>query len=226
MMKTVLTITVMAALMIGGVAQAALDMPLLHDTYVDAGAPTTSYASLNTLRIQGAGTDFSDPLNPLTYSVQQLFVQFDVSAVPADAELTFAEFGIYLNDQSGTPKPSMQLWDLNTNTWDDTLTWNSSRIMLGDKTDIGISQSTDSAGRYYVWSWSDLNTWNYANELVAGKASFMLTADIEDSFNFAQFNSGQNADFQPYLKLAYLPEPTTMILLIMGMVRMAAFRKK
>lgn len=227
MMKPLLTITVMAALMIGGVAQAVLDMPLLYDTYVDAGNPATPYGSLNILRIQGEGMDLSNPFAPLTYSIQRIFLQFDVfSSVPAGAVLTFAEFGIYLNSPSETPKPTMRLWDLNNNAWNDTLTWNSSPAILGNQKAIGIPQSVNSAGRYYVWSWSDLNTWDYANDLVAGKVSFMLTVETENSFSFAQFNSSQNAQFQPYLKLAYIPEPATMGLLAMGMGGLVAFRKK
>jgi hypothetical protein len=216
----------MAALMIGGVAQATLNMPLLYDTYVDAGNPATAYGGLNVLRIQGEGMDFSNPFNPLTYSTQRIFLQFDVSSVPAGAVLTFAEFGLYLNGQSDAPKPIMQLWDLNADTWDETLTWNGSLALLGNETTISIPQATDSGGRYYVWSWSDLNTWDYANELVAGKVGFMLTVEIEDAFSFAQFNSGENAAFQPYLKLAYIPEPATMGLLAMGLGGLVAFRKK
>lgn len=230
-MKTLTAITVMAALMLGGVAQAAFDMPLLYDTYVDEGAPGTSYGGLNVLRLQGQGQaiDLSGSFPVLVdYPVQRIFLQFNISAVPAGSVLTEAEFGIYINAVYEFDSPKLQMWVLNNDAWDESLTWTNSLALLGAQNKISLVQSAGSVDEYWKWTWSDMNQWDYTDALVNGKVSFLLTMDPEyqDIYNFAQFNSGENAAFQPYLRLAYIPEPATMGLLAMGIGGLVAFRKK
>ncbi|NLW83122.1 MAG: PEP-CTERM sorting domain-containing protein [Phycisphaerae bacterium] len=224
MMKTFMTLAILIGLTLGGTTSAMLDMDILFDTYVDAGSPDASYGELDVLRIQEEGTD---RLTLQDYNVQRIFIQFDLSVIPEEAVMTYAEFGIWLNNDSDTPKPVMQLWNLNNyDAWDNTLTWNESLSLLGGQTKLDISQSADSTGRYYFWNL--MGVWDYAADLSNGKVTFLLTVDPEDDFSFAAFNSSRNAENQPYLKLEYdaIPEPATLALLAMGMGGIGVFRKK
>lgn len=224
MMKTFMTLAILIGLTLGGTTSAMLDMDILFDTYVDAGSPDASYGGLDVLRIQGEGTDWL-AFPTQEYDVQRIFIQFDLSVIPAEAVLTHAEFGIWLNNESDTPKPVMQLWNLNNyDAWDNTLTWNESLNILGGQTTLDIAQATDSSDRYYFWNlWA---VWDYAADLGNGKVTFLLTVDPEDEFSFAAFNSSRNSENQPYLRVDYVPEPATLTLLAMGMGGIGVFRKK
>ena len=201
MMKKMMIIAVLAALSLGGSAHAMLDMDLLYNTYVDSDNADTSFAGLDVLRLQNGKTDlFSYPQQ--NHSIQHIFLQFDLSVIPQMAELTSAQFGIYLNGNTETPKPNLQLWDINNNGWNNALTWTDSLGILGNEVAIDIVQPTDSVGRYYFWNL--IGAWDYTAALQNGAVSFMLTIESENvhSYSYASFNSEQNEAFQPYLKLA------------------------
>jgi hypothetical protein len=229
-MNKYIILSAAAALSLASPAQAMMDMVLLYDTYVDQGNPAAAYSGLDALHLQGAGQGIgmSNLTNPLLveYSVQRIFLQFDLSSVPAGSVLTDAEFGIYLGETYKFDSPKIQLWFLNNDAWDNTLTWDSSLTLLGSQVELGIVQSTGSLDEYWRWTWSNMSTWDYTDALAAGKVSFLLTMDPEDEFNYALFNSNENEVFKPYLKLAYIPEPATITLLTMGIGALASSRRK
>jgi hypothetical protein len=227
-MKTLLMIAIMATLTFGGSAFAALEeMVLLYDTYVDEENPGLSYGSLNGLRVRSKGFDFDTPGSLLYAGQQHMLLQFDLSSIPQGATLTDGVFGIFLNSMSNVDTPSIQLWDLNNNAWNDALTWNDSLSLQDNKVKIGAPEQVEPAPYEMVWGWNILHNWDYADALAAGKVSFLLTVNSQvDLSLFAEYFSGENAAFQPYLRLAYVPEPATMGLLAMGLGGLVAFRKK
>ena len=231
MMKKLMIVIVLTTLAFGGSALAALeDMNLVYDTYVDQENPADAYGNVDVLRLQNPGERWDESgLFPVLndYLEQRIFLQFDLSAILANAILTDGVFGIYSGEVDENLAVSVQLWDIKNNAWDNSLTWDGSQTLLGGQVQIGLVQSFSLAGNYWEWAWSDLNSWDYTDALADGKVSFMLTMQVDsNNSTYAVFNSDENDNFHPYLKLEYIPEPATLSLLALGMGSLTMVRRK
>ena len=120
---------------------------------------------------------------------------------------------MYLLEDSGYFTPSLQLHYVNDDTWTETdLTWSNAP----DSTEmIGTPEQADEAGRYYEWN--VFPDWQ-SDELTDGFVTYMLTVGQADLDNYAYFASAENSVNQPYLRITYIPEPSTLLLLGLGCV--------
>lgn len=191
------------------------DQSPVEDAYVDDVRPDTTY-NTTALQIQGFG---GDPiLLSNVDSVQRSFLKFDVSSLEGKTLLS-AKFGIYLNDSSGYSPPSLQLYHVGDG-WDESsITWNNSASLVADASAIGSDEQVDSV-RYYEWN--VFPNWDSA-DITDGYVSYMLTVGQQDLNNYAYFNSSENSEFKPYLRIEYIPEPASVALLGLGAV---LFRKR
>ena len=183
----------------------------VDDAYVDSGQPNDNF-NTDTLQIQGFGDEIP-PVGPDLDSDEQSFLKFDVSSLEGKTLLS-AVFGLYLSDASSYFTPSMQLSYVGDDAWsEDGITWTNSLPLVTDAVAIGTSEQTDELGRYYEWD--VFEDWN-DDELAGGFVSYMLTIEQEGFDNYAYFPSSEAIANQPYLRIEYIPEPATLILLGLG----------
>lgn len=192
----------------------------VEDATVDSVQSSTNYGSEPTLAIQGYA-EF-----PAIYSlgsVKQIFLKFDLSSIPDDAEIHSARFGIYFTKGNGggasTTDPHAALYLVNDDSWEEmTITWDNMPNPVGGYVDDEVPLGD--TGLYYTWNLlSDLgqNAWtNYADDLADNFITFMLVVPDEHLNNFAIFNSSEAAGNLPYLEIGYVPEPATLMILGIG----------
>jgi len=235
MMKTVLTIAVIAALMIDGVANATfVELRPVDDAYVDNVNTAMNYGGLDVLRIQGDAGGVSS-----FGSSQRIYLKFDLKSaeIPSNAVITSAVFGIYLAEINkgifNAEDPYSTLHYVGNDSWQESsINWNN-RPNFESSAFEEISKDTIEDSLYYEWnllSGTGFQWTKYADDLADddGYISVMLKTQFEDKNTRAIFNSDENAVNKPYLRITYdvIPEPATMALLMMGMGGMVAFRKK
>lgn len=190
-----------------------------QDAYVDD-VQNDSTFNTDTLQIQGFNHIDPDPFpDSEVESVQQSFLQFDVSWLE-EKTVIGAYFGIYLNAYSEYASPSMQLHYVSNDLWDeDTITWDTkpaSSDLIGSPEQV----SEDNLDNYYEWTifkeGSGFDDYWNNSDITDGFVSYMLTAGAENINNYAYFTSGNSSTNQPYLRIEYIPEPATVVLLGLG----------
>ena len=153
-------------------------------------------------------------------SIQRSFLKFDIAALEGKTVLS-AEFGIHLNEYFEFNTPSMQLTYSDDDSWTvDTISWDN---QPSSHTAIGASEHIEDPGQYYIWDvFPYWNNDEHDNSLV----SYIFTLGNESDIYHAVFASSEAAENQPYLKVTYIPEPATMLLLGLGAICLRKPMKK
>lgn len=212
----VLIAAVVTAWMSSSLLAEQVTFQAVEDAYVDS-IQTSSTFNSHILQNQGFGDD-PYPDSDVA-SAQRSFLKFEVSSLEGKTILS-AEFGIYLNAFSEYSTPSMQLSHISDDTWSqNSITWNNSQSLAAGASAIGTDEMADTL-RYYVWNvfpdWVD-------GDITDGHVSYMLTVGREEFNNYAYFNSSENSANQPFLRIEFIPEPSTFCLLALGTL---AIRKR
>ena len=182
--------------------------PPVGDAYVDSVQTNTNF-NTETLQIQGFGAE-TPPFGPDLVSIQQSYLKFDVSSL-AGKTIQSAVFGVYLLNDSDYETPSLQLNYVGDDSWTETgITWANKPSSIEM---IGTPELTDTIDRYYEWNVFD--TW-HGDENSDGFVTYMLNVNQQDVDNYAYFASRENTAYQPFLRIEYIPEPATMLLLGLG----------
>ena len=191
-------------------------MPEMYDAVVDSAGNTVS----STLSVQGYHSGVGS-----FGSVQRSYLMFDLSSIPDNATIIFAEFGMYLDEiNAGTYyscDPSTGVNYVEDDTWTEGgIDWGNApgASYGGDYQDTVDNQ-------YYVWdilNGTDFQ-WGWQGDLVDNRISLMIDSQFEGANNWAHFS-------YPYLKVDYtvpaVPEPATLTLGLIGLVSTAYAVKK
>jgi len=225
----------MLLLSVAGVQGDVIRLTAIEDTYVDSMDTSGVFGNEELLNIQGTAPGMFS-----LGSIQQTFLKFELEgAIPENAMITAAVFGIYYaGQQSGgftTADPSAFLYYVSDDTWsEDTLDWDAAQSLgsnpdplTGDPYTLG---DEDTAHEWDLFSGSGFNWTGWQVDLDDGYISFLMTVELEEVNNYANFYSSEygTASMRPYLDITYtvVPEPTSMALTLIGISSLAAIRKK
>lgn len=118
--------------------QVQAEFPATQDTFVASNYPDTNYGSMSSLRIGFAQAGW-DPAGAL-----RSFLQFDISSIPSNAVINWAQLQVYQYQVSPASDADMEVTTrhLNPPTWNEyTVTWNNGPNW-GPIFDQGLSSSS------------------------------------------------------------------------------------
>ena len=202
-------------------------------TYSDD--PTGNYGTAVTLEIAGQ----SDGMFALD-TVARSFMKFDLSDIPDDAEIISAVFGVYLletnNGGFDTVDPHATLHRLADDTWTQaSVTWGTMPTDLSEQIDEQLLLTDPGVYMWDLMSTAGDYTWDdaqYYLDLDDDLLSLVLITPDENANNWATFNSseaqvvkGADPAILPFVRIEYLPEPTTLGLLGLGALALRRRKK-
>lgn len=164
----------------------------MADATVRQGQPDTNFGSADTLTLGYSAIEGSDEA--------ALLIAFDLSSLPHDAVVTWAEMRLYLSDGSGVTSLTTILYSVLGPWQEDTVTWNT----LPPTSDLGeLSTSLDMSWGYKGW---DVTA--SAQAWVTGENHGLLLRPFHEGRLCERvFRSREAAVVQPYLVVSYhLPE--------------------
>jgi len=151
---------------------------------------------------------------------RRVLLQFDLSAIPAGANLTSAHLGIFSRaPQNYVYSEIQEAWRVESDTWNQsTVTWNN---FVGGQSNYLAVLGGGVGQHYSVWD-LDLNAWNPAADLADGKLTVLVkypaTLEGDYAYRGASYysravpnpNNGSglpDVDIVPYLEIIYTGNP-------------------
>ncbi len=163
--------------------------PPTHDSYVDNSSPDKNYGSEDRIGV-GSSSGYAN----------RIFVKFDLSSVPEDANITQAELYLFSSSSTG---PEVRVHRVDNDNWsEDTITWNNKPEMGKNITDYVLLPE----GTLYWTSWT---VTDFVKNEAAGddNVSFSLVAANETSGELAWMHSKEHDLFHPRLEVTYTTGP-------------------
>ena len=156
------------------------------------------------------------------------YLKFDLSSISDSAVIIKAE--LHLFSSLADNNPVVDLNYITDDNWiESTITWNYRPVTDGVLLDA-------KAPEYYKWQTFNLlkgNQWNYAADLIDNKLSLILkegenlpAPSITKQAQFFSDEDHQKDYMRPYLYIEIVPEPTTMLLLGLGLIGLAIVGRK
>ena len=170
----------------------------------------------------------------------QAIMKFDLSDIPDDAEIISAVFGVYLletnNGGFDTVDPHATLHRLADDTWTQaSVTWGTMPTDLSEQIDEQLLLTDPGVYMWDLMSTAGDYTWDdaqYYLDLDDDLLSLVLITPDENANNWATFNSseaqvvkGADPAILPFVRIEYLPEPTTLGLLGLGALALRRRKK-
>jgi len=221
------------------------------DTYLDSSVPTENFGLASTDKVvinrtSACRTLFDLPANLWSYTpsaIESAVVSFYVwsdSTSSYNVSLFPLTRAFGEGTWNGKGSPPAQANGATWNTYDGTNSWttaggdfDSANSVVGIKETLGVNPN-DSNGRFFTWDITSLLT-NSTTEAELQDYGAMLSIDVGQPIppsgqRFASFTSANSTSYSaPYLpsvELTVVPEPSSLILVMVGLAGLTCFRNK
>jgi hypothetical protein len=219
------------------------------DTYLDSSVPTENFGLSGSDKVvinstSACRTLFDLPTNLWSYTpsaIESAVVSFYVwsdSTATYNVSLFPLTRAFGEGTWNGKGTPPTQANGATWNTYDGTNSWtmaggdfDSANSVVGIKGTLGVNPN-DSNGRFFTWDITSLLT-NSTTEAELQDFGAMLRIDETippSGQRFASFTSANSSSYTaPYLpsvELTVVPEPSSLVLVVVGLTAIACFRNK
>ncbi|MER3446976.1 MAG: hypothetical protein C4291_09085 [Candidatus Dadabacteria bacterium] len=187
-----------------GILAATITLTSIKDTYVDQNKPTTQYGSSTTVAAQ-YGLDTTWGRWKMVSPTKETLIQFDLSPIPRDAQITAAYLRLYSNYNRSFRKDTATRAYAIMRSWSESTTWTTQPLRASSYED---SIAVTNTNQYFEWNITSLvQDW-----INGAEANYGVMVRSEGGGSL-YFNSRENSSNKPILYVEYnvptsTPQPT------------------
>jgi hypothetical protein len=153
------------------------------------------------------------------------YLKFDLSGIPDVSVITQAYLWLY--DYEGLSNPVADVHHVSDDSWTESATLWSNKPSYDSKLDSG----SPVIGNWIKYDLLSIGGWNYSIDLADNTLSLLLkegetsTSTKQAHFYASDYDLGHTA-LRPRLDITYVPEPSTLVLIGIGMIALVGGRLK